>query len=185
MWNLLPLLRQSPQPRVLSVLNGGKEKLMCDEDIGLEHHWSTFAVINHTVTMTSLAFEHFAKTDEQIIFLHAAPGLVKTKIFAKLTAPESSGLIWSMVVALLRGLFAVFMLISGISTEESGERQAFHLTSDRYSPGAWRIDALSDQVSKSGVLKQYREHGWPEKVWEHTVCVFGNALATGSDSMPN
>jgi NAD(P)-dependent dehydrogenase (short-subunit alcohol dehydrogenase family) len=27
-WNLLPLLRQSPQPRVLTVLNGGREKSM-------------------------------------------------------------------------------------------------------------------------------------------------------------
>ena len=32
--NLLPLLRQSPAPRVLSVLNAGNEAPMCDSDIG-------------------------------------------------------------------------------------------------------------------------------------------------------
>jgi len=35
--NLLPLIRQSPRPRVLSVLNGGREKAMLDDDIGLEN----------------------------------------------------------------------------------------------------------------------------------------------------
>ena len=73
MWNLLPLLRQSPRPRVLSVLNGDREKSMRDEDIGLEQHWYPLAVINHTTTMTSLAFEHLAENDNRITFLHAFP----------------------------------------------------------------------------------------------------------------
>ncbi|CZT52701.1 uncharacterized protein RSE6_14060 [Rhynchosporium secalis] len=36
--NLLPLLRQSPNPRVLSVLCGGKEKFMLENDIGLHQN---------------------------------------------------------------------------------------------------------------------------------------------------
>lgn len=68
--NLLPLLRKSSRPRVLSVLNGGKEKAMRDEDLGLEQHWSTISIINHTTTMTSLAFDHLAENDERITFLH-------------------------------------------------------------------------------------------------------------------
>lgn len=77
------------------------------------------------------------------------------------------------------------MLIFDISAEDSGERQAFHLTSDRYSPGARRINSLSDQVSAPGVLEQYRDRGWQEKVWEHTVRVFDKASDIGSDSVPN
>lgn len=183
--NLLPLLRQSPRPRVLSVLNGGKEKSMYDEDIGLEQHWATRAVIDHATTMTSLAFEHLAENDQRITFLHAFPGLVRTDIFARLTAPASSGVAWRVVLASIRGLFAILILFFGMSAEDSGERQAFHLTSDIYSPGAWRIDSLSDQVYASGVLEQYRERGWPEKVWEHNVRIFDKALAIGSGSMPN
>ncbi|MCJ1454548.1 hypothetical protein MMC28_004901 [Mycoblastus sanguinarius] len=182
--NLLPLLRKSPQPRVLSVLAGGREKSMRDEDIGLEQHWSTRGVIDHTTTMTSLAFEYLAENDKQITFLHAFPGWVRTDIFARLTAPESSGVGWRVTLALIRGLVATIMLIFGMSVEDSGERQAFHLTSDRYGPGAWRIGYLSDQVSAPGVLEQYRERGWAEKVWEHTVRVFEKALAIGSDSVP-
>ncbi|MCJ1248159.1 hypothetical protein MMC30_005376 [Trapelia coarctata] len=184
-WNLLPLLRQSPRPRVLSVLSGGREKRMRDEDIGLEQHWAPRAVINHTTTMTSLALEHLAENDKRITFLHAFPGLVRTDIFARLTAPESSGVRWRLLLAIIRGLVAVVVLLFGVSAEDSGERQAFHLTSDRYSPGAWRIGSSSDQVSAPGVLEQYRERGWPEKVWEHTMRVFDKALAIGSDSVPN
>jgi ribosomal protein S18 acetylase RimI-like enzyme len=72
-----------------------------------------------------------------------------------------------------------------MSVEDSGERQAFHLTSNRYSPGAWRISPKSDEISTLGVLEQYRERGWPEKVWEHTLRVFDKALAIGSDSVLN
>lgn len=187
-WNLLPLLRQSPRPRVLTVLNGGREQLMRDEDIGLEtqNNWSTRGAINHTTTMTSLAFEQLAENDKGIVFLHAFPGMVKTDIFSRITAPESSGLAWRAVLALIQGAVAVINLLIGISAAESGERQAFHLTSDTYSPGAWRIDQLSDQVATPGVLEQYREGGWREKVWEHNMRVFDKALAsdTNSDNTP-
>jgi hypothetical protein len=83
-------------------------------------------------------------------------------------------------LALLRGLAAVLLLFFGMSAEECGERTAFYLISDRYSPGAWRISYLSDQVSANGVLEQYRERAGPEKVWDHTARVFDQALALGS-----
>ena len=158
---------------------------MRDEDIGLEQHWAPRGVINHTTTMTSLAFEYLAENDKRIAFLHAFPGWVKTDIFARLTAPESSGVAWRVTLASIRSLVAVVMLIFGMSAEASGERQAFHLTSDTYGPGAWRIGSLSEQVSAPGVLEQYKERGWAEKVWEHTVHVFEKALAMNSDSVPN
>jgi hypothetical protein len=63
LWNLLPFLRQSPRPRALSMLNGGKKQRMRDDDVGLERHWSTLAVVTHTTTMTSLAFKHLAEND--------------------------------------------------------------------------------------------------------------------------
>ena len=76
------------------------------------------------------------------------------------------------------------LLFFGKSVEESGERQAYQLTSNTYGTGAWRLGSSSDQISAPGVLEQYRERGGPEKVWEHTVRVFDKALATGGDSMP-
>lgn len=77
MWlllNLLPLLYQSLQPCILSVLNGGREKHIHNKDVSLEQHWSLLTVVNHTTIITSLVFEHLAKNDKQITFLHACPG---------------------------------------------------------------------------------------------------------------
>jgi hypothetical protein len=175
--NLLPLIRQSPRPRILSVLNGGREKPMREDDIGLEHHWASRPVMNHITTMTSLSHQHLAENDKGITILHAYPGLVRTDIFVKLKAPEPSGLMKRMALTLLRSVVAVLMLIIGTSPEESGERQAFHLISDIYTPGAWRINNHSDIVTKPGVLEGYETRGWREKIWEHTLRVFDKALS--------
>jgi NAD(P)-dependent dehydrogenase (short-subunit alcohol dehydrogenase family) len=177
--NLLPLLRQSPRPRVLSVLNGGKEKAMLEDDLGLEQHWSSGNLMGHTVTMTSLAFEYLTEdeSNKRITFLHAAPGLVNTDIYSKLIAPESSGIAWKMTLPLLKGLLSVLWFCLAISVEESGERQAYNLTSDGFGPGALRIDQSNELISTKGVLEEYIERGWQEKVWEHTVRVFEKALA--------
>ena len=150
---------------------------MRDDDIGLEQHWSRSTIINHTITMTTLAFEYLAENEKRITFMHASPGLVKTDIFARLTAPESSGVAWSVTLALIRGLTTVIMMLFAISAEDSGKRQAFQLTSERYGPGAWRINHRSEQITAPGVLEQYRERGWPEKAWEHTVRIFERTLA--------
>lgn len=175
-YNLLPHLRKSPNPRILSVLNGGKEGPMNLEDIGLQQHWSTFNAVNHTTTMMTLALEHLAKADQQIIFMHAAPGIVKTDIFAKLEAPKSSSLLWRALLVIARGLAAMAMLIIGMSPEECGERQVFYLTNDTLTPGAWCISASSDTVSGPKFLDQYRAQLWPEKIWEHTLRVFDTAV---------
>jgi len=179
--NLLPLLLKSPHPRVLSVLNGGKEKPMNDEDLGLEKNCTTRAIMAHTITMNSLAFEHLAKNDKAITFLHAAPGLVKTEIFSGLPVPVSTGVLRRVVLVLIQRLLWLLQLVLGVSPEESGERQAFNLTSDRYGPGAWRISQLSEEALGGEVMEQYRERAGPERVWEHTMCVFERAL-TGNAS---
>ena len=182
--NLLPLLRQSPRPRVLSVLNGGHEKALHEQDIGLDERWSPFSIINHTTTMTTLAFEHLAENNRRLSFLHAYPGLVRTNIFARLTPPESSGLLWRVTLASIRGLAAMVMLCFGMEVEECGERQAFHLTTDRYGPGMWLIHSSSEPVSAPGLLERYRAGSWSERIWEHTMGIFDTTLAIGSDGVP-
>ncbi|KIW10015.1 hypothetical protein PV08_11791 [Exophiala spinifera] len=170
--NLLPLLHRSPRPRILSVLNAGREKKIDTKDLGLERKWAVRAMVNHTTTMTTLAFDHLAPVNEDIAFLHAFPGLVQTEIFSQLTAPESSGIAWRIGLAAVRVLTAIGMRLVGISPQDSGERHAFHLTSDTFGPGAHRIDETSKEVVAPGVLEEYRKGGWPEKVWEYTLEVF-------------
>lgn len=180
---LLPLLRQSSQPRVLSLLNGGKEKSMFDDDIGLEKRWSAEAVITHTTTMTSLAFEHLAKDDERITFLHVFPGLVNSGNFIRVNVADSAGVVWRVMLMIFCRMITAVQLIFGTTPKECGERQAYHLTSDQFRPGAWRIDNSSVVVSAhaGGVFEKYRDSGWPEKIWRHTTAVFDRVLTAPND----
>lgn len=181
--NLLPLLRKSTLPRVLTLLNGGKERPMFDDDIGLEKRWSAEAVIAHTTTMTSLALEHLSKDDERITFLHVFPGLVNSGNFIRVNAAESAGVFWRVMLRVFCRMITAVQLIFGITPEECGERQAYHLTSGQFGPGAWRIGNSSEVVSAhvGGVFETYRDGGWSEKIWKHTTAVFESALVTRTD----
>ena len=112
--NLLPLLRRSTRPRILSVLNGGKEGSLQEQDLGLERSWSAMSVVNHTTTMMTISFEHLAAQEPQMTFMHSYPGLVKTDIFTRLTPPAGSGIVWRVALASLRGFVAVLMMFFGL-----------------------------------------------------------------------
>lgn len=102
---------------------------------------------------------------------------MQTDISARLAAPESSGVLWRITLAAIRGAVAVIMGFSGVSAEESGERNAYCFTNDSFGPGSWRIDNATEKVFSPGVMGSYREHGWPEKIWDYTVHVFERALS--------
>ncbi|KAI1372491.1 hypothetical protein F4677DRAFT_263926 [Hypoxylon crocopeplum] len=176
--NLLPLLRQSPRPRVLSVLNGGREQSINERDLGLEQpgSWSTFGAIKHTTLMTSLAFDYLAASNPQVTFLHNYPSLVKTDNSRK---KQATGLVWKIIVMVLKGIVAVLRLFMGMSPTEAGERQAYHLTSDAYGPGSWRVSQGGDIVSDNAALKDYQERGWADQIWEFTLRTWDKALAGG------
>ena len=156
---------------------------MNDEDIGLRNPRNFWpgAHVTHTTTMTTLAFEYLAENDRRITFIHAYPGMVNTDIFSALAAPDSFGLLGRGVVMFIAFILSIVKNLFGTSPADSGVRQAFHLTTDKYSPGnLWRIDQHSEPVLTSGVLEVYRDRGWREKVWDHTLSVFERALSTGS-----
>ena len=159
------------------MLNGGKEKAIHDQDIGLDRKWSPISVINHTTTMTTVSFERFATNDKNITFMHAYPGLVQTDIFARLTPLPSAGLLWRGTLASIRGLVGLIMFFFGMPVDECGDRQTFLLTTDSYGPGAWRIDSSSEAVSVPGVMSKYGERSWMERIWDHTMRVWEIALA--------
>jgi hypothetical protein len=133
--NLLPLLQNCRSSRVLSVLAGGQERRLFTEDLGLKENYSTLNVIDQTTTMHTLAFEHLAKDNPSISFLHAYPGWVKTDIVKNLFSAAQPQ--QSQFTAYLRKLagnwlfLPVFNLIA-TSVEECGERQLFHATNARY-----------------------------------------------------
>ena len=220
--NLLPLLQNSQSPRVLSVLAGGQERRLITDDLGLKENYSILNVVDQTTTMHTLAFEHLAKYNPSISFLHAYPGWVKTDIVKNLFSlgQQHQGHLWWQLMDYLREwmvdwlLLPVFNLIA-TSVEECGERQLFHATNARYASrqeqekhhgdkndhagsttthsvlkdpyalcsvpgnGVYRVAANGETISDDKVLGPYRADNMPEKIWEHTVVVFEEALSKG------
>lgn len=149
---------------------------MIEDDLGLEHSWTMMNMVKQTTCMTSLAFEHIAASNPKLTLVHNFPGLVESDNFRRLQPLEGAGLlkrIWVYAVKKLVGLLRFFI---GMAPEEAGERQAFHLRSDAFSPGVWRVHQDSEPVPASKALKQYQGTGWPEKIWEFTTRTWDKAL---------
>ncbi|KUJ09016.1 uncharacterized protein LY89DRAFT_701536 [Mollisia scopiformis] len=170
--NLLPLLNRASQPRVLSILNGTREKKINEDDIGLEKAWGITAVVGHSTLLTSLAFDHLAAHDSQkhIVFIHS-----------RTTYPsKKDGYFWWAFISVMQIVSGWMIRNFGMAAKESGERFAFLLISDTLSPGSWRTTRLSDTVPENNILKEYHERGWGEKIWDFTIGVWEEALIKGT-----
>lgn len=184
--NLLPLLRQSAQPRVLSIMNATREVHIDEHDLGLDRRWTIVGSMNHTTMCNDLAFDYLAASDsgKQITFIHDTPGWVKTGTprTEEHRPRMKDGFFWWAFVSLVQIVTGWWMQNRGMSLEESSERHAFYLTSDSYKPGSWQANRLNEVVPANSALKYYQERGWAEKVWEHTLRVWERALAKGAAS---
>ena len=127
-------------------------------------------------------FEELAARHPETSFVHSFPGAVKTPM------GRNSG---GVTGTLLQGLISV---IGGLLTspEESGERHLYAATAGVFparvqgkdgdglavgsdgegGSGAYLIGSKSDRAGKESILRQMRELGAKEKVWEHTLDVF-------------
>lgn len=177
-WNLLPLLRRSSQPHVLSILNGTKEKRIDEEDIGLEQRWGITAAVSHSTLLTSLAFDHLAANDDQkrITFIHNTPGFVSTDTPRTVFPSKKHGLLWWAFLSIMQVVSGWIIRYFGMAATESGERHAFLLTCDTFGPGSWRVSRLSEVVPDNGVLQEYQKRRWAAKIWDHTLRSWDKAL---------
>ncbi|KXX76788.1 3-keto-steroid reductase [Madurella mycetomatis] len=182
--SLLPLLSHSLNPRVLSVLNGGKEKALNESDLALAKpgSWSPLGVITQATTLTTLALDHLSSQHQNITFIHAFPGLVRTDISTHMVAPQGAGWFRRIWAVVLRAVVGTMIRVLGVTTEVSGERQAYHLTGLKVQPGLSLVDEHSDVVPVPAVVLRYRAEGWPERVWEFTVGVFEKVFSVQSEA---
>ncbi|KAL8999362.1 MAG: hypothetical protein Q9169_001788 [Polycauliona sp. 2 TL-2023] len=190
--NLLPLLSLSPFPHIVSVLAGGKEGKIYEDDLELQHNYGFLSCANHGTTMTSLAFEHLALENPNVAFVHNYPGYVATGIM-------QSGFSWP-IAALFKYILQPLLFFLAVPLPDCGDRQLFHATSNRYPPlsssssgveipselsiakgskgdvgGGFYIVGEDSESAASGtgkLMADLRGRGLPEKVWEHTVGVF-------------
>ncbi|KAH9906962.1 hypothetical protein F4778DRAFT_800897 [Xylariomycetidae sp. FL2044] len=180
--NLLPLLRSSPHPRVLSILKGTREKRINEDDIGLEKQWTITGLVNHSTICTDMAFDYLAADDlnKNVIFLHATPGFVNTGTPRTTYPSKKDGILWWAFLSVMQIVSGWMIRSFGYDLSESGERHAFLLTSDGFSAGSWQTNKFNDVVPPNGALQYYQKHGWAPRIWDHTLHVWERALTKGS-----
>lgn len=182
--NLLPLLNhvrnQGSPARVLSILNGTKETTIDENDINLDKNWSIRGVVNHTTLLTSLAFDHLADQNPgRVVFLHATPGFVNTntpRTKEHLPSRDKVGILQWALHSFLQIVSGWVIRYFGMNINESGERHAFHLTSNTFEPGSWRVDRHCNVLPDNQILEDYRARGWMEKAWTFTLATWDKAI---------
>jgi len=164
---LLPSL--SSTARVISILAGGKEGKIFEDDLDLERNYSVGNAAAHFGSLMTLSWDHLAARPEKEgrSFVHIFPGLVSTGLLGR-SAKGALGVFLRWVVEPVLSLFVA-------RPEEVGERMVFVATTQEgYGKGSWSLD-WDGKTMEVDVLKGYRERGFAEKVWEHNVRMFERA----------
>ncbi|KAJ5102046.1 hypothetical protein NUU61_004268 [Penicillium alfredii] len=185
--NLLPLLESTGPSRVVSIYGGGFEFSINPDDLSLQHNFSLLNAYKHSITMTSLSMDHLSQKHPAISFIHGYPGLVGTNIYSNSFPPP--------VAALYNYGMWPLMWPFSVNLKESGERHLFHLSSARYparngvstqgvpvdpsdvstgidgqkGSGAYLLNWSGDSRPTRSILREYRDQGMDERVWQHTV----------------
>lgn len=191
-YGLLPLLDAAASPRVVSILAGGQETKLNEDDLDLRKpgSYSIANAAHHSSTMLTLSYEHVAREHPKISFVHAYPGPVATPILSR----GSTGLKRVLLTWIVTPLIALF----SASPETAGARALFLSTSSRYavglehssvplasgvaaSPktkgGVFLSDGKSESTDNEKVLADLRARGTGDKVWKHTMDIFDACAA--------
>ncbi|GAB1740068.1 hypothetical protein NU219Hw_g4988t1 [Hortaea werneckii] len=166
--NLLPSM--SERARVLSILAGGQEGKVIEDDLDLERNYSIPASMAQFASMTTLSFDHLAKAHPEKSFIHVFPGLTSTGLLGR-SATGVLGLLMRWVVEPVLGLFSS-------TSQEVGERVLYYATSGVYKARGecWPLNEKGEPTV-GDALKGYRERAWAEKIWEHDQRMFERALS--------
>ncbi|KAI0514354.1 hypothetical protein F5B22DRAFT_237095 [Xylaria bambusicola] len=185
---LLPLLHEAENPRVISVLGGGLERTsgIILDDMELRKP-SNFGPINgqiHCGTMNTVFMNKLARENPEVTFFHSWPGWVNTGNVNRGYEPNSK---WAWFVWLfLEHIIELF----GFSYEESGQRYLFQCTSAAYGgqgtpwngkigvntmnetgKGLFLVNYKCDCTPNSKVVAELRQKA-EDKVWDYTQEIF-------------
>ncbi|EXJ59282.1 hypothetical protein A1O7_06714 [Cladophialophora yegresii CBS 114405] len=204
--NLLPLLLASELPaHVISVFAAGMEGEFHVNDISIRdpQHWGTLTVRSHVCVMHTFFFEHLAKQHPgKLSLVHVFPGMVMTKAFTNPGVP-----LWGRVMfRISRPVLSVFSTPVAESGERtlflaSPHRFPAHRgsgdqptnaasagtpnlvvatgTDGKTGSGAYAVDIDGETCHKAKMIEKYKAEGVGEKIWEHTMKVFG-VIASGN-----
>ena len=186
--NLLPLLSHAASDnelsRVVTILAGGREAKVNEDDLELKHNFSLSSCANHATSMNSLACEELAKTNPGTSFLHISPGFVKTSLGSQFSLP----------LRVATQVLGFVLTPLAVPVGESGERHLFHATAKEYAAravagneavrgstgekgsGAYLLNWDGKVSGNDKVMRDFRERGVGSKVWSHTLGVFKRIL---------
>ncbi|KAK0702132.1 hypothetical protein B0H67DRAFT_392616, partial [Lasiosphaeris hirsuta] len=183
--HLLPLLRASEAPRVVSVLAGGLERVSAinleDLDLRKPGNFSGIKAQTQYGSMNTVAMDKLANDNPDITFIHSWPGWVSTGNANRGVDPNS---LWAWVVWLFLG---PLINLIGISDDVSGQRNLFQSTSAAYGGRGipWKgkpgVNTMGEQGKNGLFLVNFRCNWTPnlklmpvlrqktqEQVWSHT-----------------
>ncbi|CAK1365370.1 unnamed protein product [Cercospora beticola] len=162
--NLLPAMSSSA--RMVSILAGGKEGKIFEDDLDLKKNDSVGNAAGQFATMMTLSFDNFFSQPENSgkSFVHVFPGLTSTGLLGR-SAEGVLGVMLRWVVEPLLGA-----LVMG-KAEDVGERMLFYAVSEEFERGSWSLGWVGKKV-ENAVSKGYRGRGFGEKVVEHNERVF-------------
>ncbi|KAI5361818.1 Putative short-chain dehydrogenase/reductase SDR, NAD(P)-binding domain superfamily [Septoria linicola] len=159
--NLLPLTSQNA--RIVSVLAGGKEGNLFEDDLDLKQNYSVGNAAAQFATMTTLSFDALAGHYPEKAFIHVFPGLTSTGLLGR-SAKGLLGVVMRWVLEPAISLFAS-------RPEDVGERMLYYATAEDFANGSLSLDW--DGTSKENeALERYRRQGVASKVVLHNAAVF-------------
>ncbi|KAJ5287478.1 short-chain dehydrogenases/reductase [Penicillium angulare] len=174
-FNLLPTLESAKFPRVVSILAGGKEIKIEEDNLDLHKEFSLSTSNGYPASMTSLAFETLAFDHPSISFLHVFPGIVATPVLKN----SMGSVVGSIMGFLIKPI--------SISMSDSGEWQTWLSTSAEFpskknstnasASGYYILNHNGKDATNKALMAQLREKGFPSIVWKHTIAIFDRNCA--------
>ncbi|KAF9472374.1 NAD(P)-binding protein [Pholiota conissans] len=168
--DLLPGLQKAKdedeEVAVMSVLAPSHGGAIDVNDLALKTGYSLSKAALVTPTYNDLMIESFAEQERRIPFIHSFPGFVRTSIASSSNSwllSKTSG----VLLALTRPL--------SVSAEECAQYMWHGIYSTANAPGAWRTGANGEDLKKK---KYFGDEEQRTKLWEHTVQVMKDALAS-------
>lgn len=204
-FNLLPLLEESPSARVISILAGGRETEIDTTDLEVRHNWTFNKSFKQSIVQTTLAFELLAESHPSISFIHKYPGFVNTGVIGQFLDSLKGYL--AIPATIFKWIFLPIANLFATTMDEAGERGLFLSTSARYPAshprlnfvevplpegvevaesstladgvcnGVYRLNPKDDSSPESAVLVGYRSDSLGKAIWEVTQNVWDRAIA--------
>ena len=159
--NLLPIM--SKNARVVTVLAGGQEGKIFEEDLDLERNYSIGNSAAHFTSMLSLTNDKFAEQNPEKGFVHVFPGLVSTGLLGN----SATGVLGYLFRWVLQPIISLFVT----KPEEAGERMLYYGTSEQYAKGSKILDSDGSEKAEKALV-EYRERGMADVVVEHNQKIF-------------